>query len=91
MEYTAIGDTVNVASRLESATKDMGANILISEHTYYGAKGAFAFRNMGSITVRGREDALTVYGLDNSSTPEVEIPAKARSLAPAATVPIDLT
>jgi len=64
MEYTAIGDTVNVASRLESATKDMGANILISEHTYYGAKGSFPFRNMGSITVRGREEPLTVYALE---------------------------
>jgi adenylate cyclase len=64
MEYTAIGDTVNVASRLESATKDLGTNILISEHTYYGAKGSFAFRNMGAITVRGREEPLTVYGLE---------------------------
>jgi len=64
MEYTAIGDTVNVASRLESATKDLGTNILISAHTYYGAKGSFAFRNMGTITVRGREEPLTVYGLE---------------------------
>jgi adenylate cyclase len=64
MEYTAIGDTVNVASRLESATKDLGTNILVSEHTYYGAKGSFAFRNMGTITVRGREEPLTVYGLE---------------------------
>ncbi len=64
MEYTAIGDTVNVASRLESATKDLGTNILISEHTYYGAKGSFAFRNMGTIMVRGRDEPLTVYGLE---------------------------
>jgi adenylate cyclase len=67
MEYTAIGDTVNVASRLQSATKELGANILISEHTYYGAKGAFPFRNMGTITVRGREEPLTVYTLDIAS------------------------
>jgi adenylate cyclase len=67
MEYTAIGDTVNVASRLQTATKDLGANILISEHTYYGAKGAFAFRNMGTIMVRGREEPLTVYALDVSA------------------------
>jgi adenylate cyclase len=67
MEYTAIGDTVNVASRLQTATKELGANILISEHTYYGAKGAFAFRNMGTIMIRGREEPLTVYALDGSS------------------------
>jgi adenylate cyclase len=64
MEYTAIGDTVNVASRLQAATKELGANILTSEHTYYGAKGAFPFRNMGTIMVRGREEPLTVYALD---------------------------
>ena len=67
MEYTAIGDTVNVASRLQTATKELGTNILISEHTYYGAKGAFPFRNMGTITVRGREEPLTVYSLDIAS------------------------
>jgi adenylate cyclase len=67
MEYTAIGDTVNVASRLQTATKELGANILVSEHTYYGAKGAFPFRNMGTITVRGREEPLTVYALDTAS------------------------
>jgi adenylate cyclase len=65
MEYTAIGDTVNVASRLEAATKELGANILISEHTYYGAKGAFAFKSMGTINIRGREEPLTVYALED--------------------------
>jgi adenylate cyclase len=67
MEYTAIGDTVNVASRLEAATKEMGTNILVSEHTYYGAKDAFPFRNMGAIIVRGREEPLTVYSLEPKS------------------------
>src|ERR1700733_10270872 len=74
MEYTAIGDTVNVASRLQTATKELGANILISEHTYYGAKGAFPFRNMGTITVRGREEPLTVYALEITSLlPELAV------------------
>jgi adenylate cyclase len=82
MEYTAIGDTVNVASRLQTATKELGANILISEHTYYGAKGAFPFRNMGTITVRGREEPLTVYALDIASPlPELAV---AQETAPAA-------
>jgi hypothetical protein len=49
---------------LESATKDLGTNILISEHIYYGAKGSIAFRNMGAITVPGREEPLTVYALE---------------------------
>ena len=74
MEYTAIGDTVNVASRLQTATKELGASILVSEHTYYGAKGAFPFRNMGTITVRGREEPLTVYALDIAApSPELAV------------------
>jgi adenylate cyclase len=80
MEYTAIGDTVNVASRLESATKEMGASILVSEHTYYGAKGSFPFRNMGSITVRGREEPLTVYALEIKNCLEEMVGAQGPSV-----------
>ena len=66
MEYTAIGDTVNLASRLESATKELGAEILISEYTYNAVRGAFSTRNMGSIHVKGRGDAVQIYAVDSS-------------------------
>jgi adenylate cyclase len=76
MDYTAIGDTVNLASRLESATKDMGVPILVSEYTYMAARGAFQFRQMGSIHVKGRTEAVMTYTPRES---ESAIPATATS------------
>jgi len=66
MDYTAIGDTVNLASRLESATKELGVEILISEYTYNALRGVFRFREMGSVRVRGRSEPVLTY------TPEEE-------------------
>jgi adenylate cyclase len=59
MEYTAIGDTVNLASRLESATKVQGVDILISEYTYNAIRGRFATARVGQIEIRGHDPVLT--------------------------------
>ena len=64
MEYTAIGDTVNLASRLESATKEMGVGILISEYTHNALRGSFRFRNMGSVQVKGRAEPVLTYSVE---------------------------
>jgi adenylate cyclase len=61
MEYTAIGDTVNLAARLETATKDLGVGILISEYTYNALRGSMPFRQMGSVTVKGRTEPVQTY------------------------------
>jgi adenylate cyclase len=66
MDYTAIGDTVNLASRLESATKDIGVGILVSEYTYMAVKGVFPFRQTGSIHVKGRVEPIQTYTLEQS-------------------------
>ncbi len=64
MEYTAIGDTVNLAARLESATKELGAPILVSETTYQGAADKFNFKSLGAINVKGRQQAVLVYEVE---------------------------
>lgn len=64
MEYTAIGDTVNLASRLETATRELGAEILISEYTYNAVRGAFKTRSMGSVHVKGRVEPVQAYAVD---------------------------
>jgi adenylate cyclase len=67
MEYTAIGDTVNVASRLEAATKELGVGILVSEYTYHAARGSFRFREIGAMHVRGRSEAVRTYAVEGAT------------------------
>ncbi len=62
-EYTALGDHVNLGSRLESATKDYGAPIIISEYTYALVKGRFPTRELGDVTVKGKSQPVKIYGV----------------------------
>ncbi|MBK8432924.1 MAG: HAMP domain-containing protein [Chloroflexi bacterium] len=65
LEYTVIGDTVNLAARLQDKTKELGASILVSEPTYEQAKATVALeaRPFPNITVKGKRAAMTIYGL----------------------------
>jgi adenylate cyclase len=65
LEFTAIGDTVNTASRLEALTKERKAAILASQETVERAGGAEAhgLSPLGSVSLRGRAGELQVYGL----------------------------
>lgn len=80
LEYTAIGDTVNLAARLESATKDFDVDVLISEYTYNGLKGApFTITKKGSTTVKGRTDSVMIYSVTPLSDVKTETQSEAAS------------
>ena len=62
LEFTAIGDTVNVASRLESLTKEMGYALLIS-HTTQQHLTDVPLRSLGKKPIRGRDETLEIFHL----------------------------
>jgi adenylate cyclase len=64
MEYTAIGDTVNIASRLEAATKEHGCEILLSESTAEGLGDTFSLRQIDDIQCRGVAQLLKIYTVE---------------------------
>ncbi len=62
-DYTVIGDSVNIASRLEGANKVYRTNTIVSEATFALVREQVVARELDLITVKGRSDALRVYEL----------------------------
>ena len=64
LTFTLLGDTVNLAARLEELNKAHGTRILVSQSTREACGDAFVFAALGSVMVRGRTDAVTVFSID---------------------------
>lgn len=68
MEYTVIGDTVNLTSRLEPLNKQFGTEILISESTYREVKDDIEVREIPAVEIRGKEEKVKVYDVLGKKT-----------------------
>ncbi len=63
LDYTVIGDGVNLASRLESANKDFHTGIIVSEFTLAKLGDRFEVRALGDVKVKGKERPVAIYEL----------------------------
>jgi adenylate cyclase len=65
MEYTVIGDPVNLASRTEALNKPLGTDILITEDTWHLVGDRFITEEMPSVTVKGKEKPVRMFAVVN--------------------------
>lgn len=65
IEYTVIGDTVNLAARLQAMSKELHHDLLLNEEAYFQARDKIqlAAQKITGVTVRGKNEPVTIYAL----------------------------
>jgi adenylate cyclase len=90
LEYTVIGDPVNLAARLQELTTNLGAEILMSAQTAELARDVASLRSLGEIEVRGRAEHVEVFALeDRLEAALLEAPREASKSMPLGRDPLD--
>lgn len=69
-DYTVIGDTVNIASRLEQLNKLLGTSVLLAGETSQHLSGRFRTRHVGYFAVAGKSQGVSVHELLSDTSPE---------------------
>jgi PAS domain S-box-containing protein len=74
MDGTVISDAVNLASRVESLTKNYGVSLLITQPTYSRLKNPsqYAIRTLDTVKVKGKSEAVTIYEVFDADPPEIK-------------------
>ncbi|MEG4214476.1 AAA family ATPase [Microcoleus sp. Pol14C6] len=74
MEGTVISDAVNLASRVESLTKNYGVSLLITQETYSRLENLsqYAIRTLDTVKVKGKSELVTVYEVFDADPPEIK-------------------
>jgi adenylate cyclase len=72
MDYTVIGDAVNLSSRLEQLTKEYGCDIILSEFTYSLCSDRIWVRELDKVRVKGKNQPVGIYELLQSSSEPME-------------------
>jgi adenylate cyclase len=78
LTYTALGDGVNLAARLEPLCKQYGVVTLVSEAIVEEAKGEFVFRRIDRVAVKGKTRGIDVYELLGAKGDDIDDLPRAR-------------
>jgi adenylate cyclase len=75
-DYTAIGDAVNLASRLEALNKVYRSGIIISQYVKEGLKGEYIIRELDCVRVKGKRESVSIYEVIDFGKPDDELKAQ---------------
>ncbi len=75
MDYTIIGDNVNLAARLEQLNKTFKTQIIISEATHQLVKEVIQSKFLGNVSIRGKQQSVTVYEVKSSKSLQTSVQA----------------